>query len=314
MTGTSPLIFHHYDFSNFAEKIRLIFGLKQLEWLSVETPMYLPKPDLTALTGGYRKVPVLQIGADVYCDTAMIAAELERRFPDPSIFPGFTAGLAQAITYWAEKSLLWPTARFATGVIADDLPAKFHADRAAMWGVPMNRERYRSAAARHRLQMLAQVAKVESMLKHSGKRFLLGDEICLADFSVYHPLWFVGQCATELTKEFAPFVKLQGWMERVHSVGHGKRMESSAAIANAIAATSRPTTPLGVDLSGNEEGFSTGERVVVTPMDYGQDKVEGQLHRLTQTTISIRLTGQSSGTKNVVSFPFEGYRLKRMAL
>ena len=29
----------------------------------------MPKPNLTALTGGYRKTPVLQIGADIYCNS-----------------------------------------------------------------------------------------------------------------------------------------------------------------------------------------------------------------------------------------------------
>jgi Glutathione S-transferase, N-terminal domain len=41
----------------------------------------MPKPDLTALTGGYRKTPVLQIGADIYCDSQLIMRELERRYP-----------------------------------------------------------------------------------------------------------------------------------------------------------------------------------------------------------------------------------------
>ena len=80
------LILHHYDRSPFSEKVRLIFGLKRLEWRSVVQPMVLPKPALTPLTGGLRRIPVLQIGADVYCDTNLIAAELDRRFPDPPLF------------------------------------------------------------------------------------------------------------------------------------------------------------------------------------------------------------------------------------
>jgi len=55
----SELILHHYPNSPFAEKIRLILGHKKLPWKSVFIPMIMPKPDLTALTGGYRKTPVL---------------------------------------------------------------------------------------------------------------------------------------------------------------------------------------------------------------------------------------------------------------
>jgi hypothetical protein len=61
----ADLILHHYDEAPFAEKIRLVFGIKGLSWQSVIIPAALPKPDLMPLTGGYRRTPVLQIGADV---------------------------------------------------------------------------------------------------------------------------------------------------------------------------------------------------------------------------------------------------------
>ena len=35
----SEIILHHYDLSPYAEKIRLCFGLKNLEWKSVQAPM-----------------------------------------------------------------------------------------------------------------------------------------------------------------------------------------------------------------------------------------------------------------------------------
>ena len=70
------LILHHYDFSNFSEKVRLVFALKQIGWDSVIIPSYLPKPDYLPLTGGYRRTPALQVGSDIYCDTRLIV-----RFP-----------------------------------------------------------------------------------------------------------------------------------------------------------------------------------------------------------------------------------------
>jgi glutathione S-transferase len=73
------LILHHYDFSNYLEKVRLALGYKKLNWRSVIIPAMNPKPDLIPLTGGYRRTPVLQIGADVYCDTQLILSELDRR-------------------------------------------------------------------------------------------------------------------------------------------------------------------------------------------------------------------------------------------
>ena len=72
-------ILHHFEASPFSEKIRVIFGFKRIAWLSVLIPRILPKPDLMPLTGGYRRTPVMQIGADVFCDTQIIVRELEAR-------------------------------------------------------------------------------------------------------------------------------------------------------------------------------------------------------------------------------------------
>ena len=76
-----PIILHHFDRSPFSEKIRVVFGHKGLSWRSVRIPQIMPKPDLMPLTGGYRRTPVMQIGADVFCDTQIIIREIERRFP-----------------------------------------------------------------------------------------------------------------------------------------------------------------------------------------------------------------------------------------
>ena len=96
-------ILHHFDWSPYAEKVRVLLGIKGLAWASVQIPMVMPKPDLTALSGGYRKTPVLQVGADVYCDTSCIARELELRWPEPTLFPDGNEGLALALATWADR-------------------------------------------------------------------------------------------------------------------------------------------------------------------------------------------------------------------
>ena len=69
----SKIYLHHYPASTFSEKIRALFGYLDLEWHSVETSVIMPRPLLMPLSGGYRRIPVAQIGADVYCDTKIIA-------------------------------------------------------------------------------------------------------------------------------------------------------------------------------------------------------------------------------------------------
>jgi glutathione S-transferase len=107
----TDIILHHYDTSPYAEKVRTGLGLKGLAWASVELPQIMPKPNLTALTGGYRKTPVLQIGADIYCDSQLIMRELERRHPTPSFYPA-GRGAADARSTDSGRAIL-PSGRAA---------------------------------------------------------------------------------------------------------------------------------------------------------------------------------------------------------
>ncbi|MGI4876629.1 MAG: glutathione S-transferase N-terminal domain-containing protein, partial [Janthinobacterium lividum] len=80
------IVLHHYETSPFSELVRLALGLKNAEYWSVIIPPIAPKPLLTPLTGGYRKTPVLQVDADIYCDSAA-AIEVIEALPGPSLFP-----------------------------------------------------------------------------------------------------------------------------------------------------------------------------------------------------------------------------------
>ena len=99
----SELILHHYPQSPFAEKARLLLGFKGLSWRSVLISPVMPKPDLVALTGGYRKTPVLQVGADIYCDTALIAHRLEQEKAGPALFPQGLELVTQGFAAWADS-------------------------------------------------------------------------------------------------------------------------------------------------------------------------------------------------------------------
>ena len=103
----SDLILHHYPISPFSEKVRLVFGLKGLAWKSVIIPSIMPKPDVVALTGGFRKTPFLQIGSDIYCDSALICEVLDAIEPQHHLYPDSSKGLARIIAQWADSTLFW---------------------------------------------------------------------------------------------------------------------------------------------------------------------------------------------------------------
>src|SRR5436305_13000544 len=123
----TDIILHHYDTSRYSEKVRLGFGLKGLAWASVELPQIMPKPNLTALTGGYRNTPVLQIGADIYCESQLIMRELERRYPTPTFYPA-GRGAADVLAWWAEKSTCLPAYTVVFAKQAAVLPEGFLED------------------------------------------------------------------------------------------------------------------------------------------------------------------------------------------
>jgi len=129
----SEIILHNYPQSPVAEKARVALGIKQLSWRSVEIPRIPPKPMLTLLTGGYRRTPVMQIGADIYCDTQCILRELERRHPSPSFFPSGDAGLLWNLSRWTDGALFDLSVKIVLGSVGDALPADFAEDRGRLY-------------------------------------------------------------------------------------------------------------------------------------------------------------------------------------
>ena len=137
----AEIILHHYPQSPVAEKARVALGIKGLAWDSVIIPRVPPKPDLMPLTGGYRRTPVMQIGADIYCDSQCILRELERRHPEPSLIPGQSAGLVWGVSRWTDGPLLDLAVRVVLGAQAEDLPADFAADRGRLYLGPIGTSR-----------------------------------------------------------------------------------------------------------------------------------------------------------------------------
>src|SRR2546422_5582285 len=180
----SDIILHHYWESPYAEKIRLIFGFKRLAWRSVIIPMIMPKPDLTALTGGYRKTPVLQLGAGIYCDTDLITRTIERLQPEPTLFPDGNAALSYMLGSW-QGELFWLAVR-TVGTSAPVFPPGFIEERAIMVEGGLSLERGLRGAAAQREQLRAKLDLLAAALR--ARPVLLGARPCLAYFSISDPV------------------------------------------------------------------------------------------------------------------------------
>jgi glutathione S-transferase len=303
----SDLILHHYDFSNFAEKVRLALGFKGLAWQSVIIPPIAPKPDLVPLTGGYRRTPVLQAGADLFCDTRLILRELERRAPAPTLFAPAQSATADAIAYWAENRLMRPITLYVSGMNLDHLPAGLQADRSVMRGLPPPDEATMRRAARRNAPLVrAQLPAIESMLS-DGRKWIAGAAPCVADLAVYHPLWFFTARTERLAHELSPYPFIAAWMARVRAFGHGAPTpmapERALEIArNAVPLAPQPSTPW-------PEDPPLGADVRIRADDYGRDVVRGELIHAGIDEIAVRRDDPTVGTV-VVHFPRLGYDLR----
>ncbi len=305
------MILHHYPASPFAEKIRAILGFKNLDWQGVTIPSVMPKPDLMPLTGGYRKTPVLQIGADVYCDTALICDVLEHLAPTPSLYNQAPKGLVRSLAQWAD-SLLFPVAMAynfqpagAAHVMASFTPETvqvFAADRQAMRGGGA-RMHFADAMAMYK----SHLRRISSMLE--GQSFLLGNTPCLADFSVYHSLWFTREQVPMLAGILEATPLVSAWADRMAAWGHGQTTTISAEQALQAA---KGATPLAVESEffQDDHGIALGSRVTVAAESFGTEPTAGELVAATRTRYTLRRLDDRVGTVHV-HFPRLGFVMKK---
>ena len=309
----SEIILHHYPASLFAEKARLMLGFKGLSWRSVSVPPIMPKPDLTALTGGYRRTPVLQVGADIYCDTALIARRLEQEKASPAFFPQgqeFTvasfAAWADSVMFMHSVSLVFQpeslAARFAKA--PPEVVKAFVADRAALFNGG-SATRIPAEQAKHQWPTL--MARLELQLERNGD-FLFGSP-SIADFALSHPLWFLKQ--TPVTAPLVDdFPGVAAWLDRVLSFGHGAPTELSPADAIEIAAKATPAA-LPDEVFVDPNGFKPGDQVSIAAVDYGVDPVEGELLFSGLEELILRREDERAGVVHV-HFPRSGFRISKV--
>ncbi len=297
----TEIIFHHYWTSPFSEKVRNVFGMKGVSWRSVEQPSIMPKPHLVPLTGGYRKIPVMQIGADIYCDSQLILREIERRFPGPA---GDANALSAPLGFWADR--VW----FSAGIplifsaLGDTIGEDFKKDREALSGAPFDTGRMKLAVPMMREQFRAHTGFIEEQLAARGD-FLTGAPSVL-DAQAYMNIWFlssfVPQVAEPLLKEFT---RVNAWAARMKAIGYGAHTPMTQEEAIAVAKAATPATEERAD-PHEPNGLKPGRKVNVTPDDYGKDPISGVLVASSMHEVAIRREHPEVG-EVVVHFPRAGF-------
>lgn len=194
------VILYRYDGSPFGAKVESMLALKSLPAAHVNVSPILPRPEIFELLGvGYRRIPVLAIGRDLYCDSSLIASVLERRFPPSAgygtLFPkrkdggSVDTGLVKALAQFYADSALFPTA--VPLLSWDKVPAAFLSDRSKMTGAQINPSTMKALRGRSLSAMRSHMTLVEQQLS-DGRQWLFDTETPgLADLAVFFVLDWV---------------------------------------------------------------------------------------------------------------------------
>lgn len=304
----SQIILHHYPASPVSEKVRIALGIKNLAWRSVEIPRVPPKPDVVPLTGGYRRTPFMQIGADIYCDSLVLLDELQARHPEPTFFPGDSGGLPWAIVQWTDQ-VFGNAIRISLGANAETLPPDFARDRSLLFLGPNGDFNALSADIPHlAAQLRVQFGYIDERLTDE-RDFLLGDKPGLSDATCYYLVWFTRarwQGGPALLSEYPA---LEAWEQRVKAIGHGTPTPMTSAEALDVAREAAPQTPEHAD-PRDPQGLKIGQRVSVIPdRDSGEQPVFGVVRFVDCHRIAILREDWRVGHV-CVHFPRLGYRVR----
>lgn len=292
----SDIFLHHYDTSPFAELIRAAFGLKGLTWQSVIIPTMMPKPDLIALTGGYGRTPVMQIGADIYCDSAAILNALETVAPSPSLYPAPLGAIHRMIAGWAGANQFAAHVGAAMGNVPPGvLQPGFAEDRKKRF-VGFDFDAMPRFAPHLKTQCLAATTWIEATLA-DGRPFIGGDTAGHGDLALYANSWFlkVMPFAADFAEQVIAFPRFAAWYGRVAAMGHGTRIESDAASAIAIAKAAQPLTIK----HSVEPDFTVSQSVLIKTEQSGDDPVAGALLHSGPHGIVIERESEQAGKLNI---------------
>ena len=306
MPESQTPILYHYLASPYSEKLRLALGVAGIQWGSVIVPAQPPRPFLDVFLSGYRRIPVLQIGAHFYCDSALAfdaLAEVSDRLKPA----GHLSRTNELLRRHAEDRIFFAVIAAASPIsvlrlLAQDLGLfglfRFLKDRSDMMKGSTVEKLSQRAAARLVKDFVGQL---NGLLKQD--RFLGGAHAGYLDLCCYHPLWMASVINRETLSALPPLV--QAWMQRIAALGHG-----SSVLVSQRQIYDRVSGDQFQDFVREVSGpFAQNSLVSVRPTDYARDSTEGHLAFMDEHQCVIT-RNLPSGNAVFLHFPIIGFEVR----
>lgn len=291
--------------------------------------MTLPRPELSDLLGiQYRRIPVLAIGNDVYCDTSLIASALERRFPKSdgyrTLFPlrkgggAVDTGMVKALAmYYADRAVF----QLASSCLPyDKFPESFMKDRADFIGVPIDAKALAARQPQIKSHLSSHLTLLEEQLA-DGREWLFDTESpSLADVSL-HFIYLWGMYFRGLKDLYDPqtFPKSIAWISRMTKFFQENSDPNAPAFqkmngidaAKLIGAASFEGYVWFDKVEAERLGIELGQTVSIAPDDTGKNHhTSGRLLGLNREEFVIEVQG-SSGSPSRCHLPRLNFVIKR---
>lgn len=323
-----PVVLYRYDASPFSHKIDNALLLKNIPHEKVNVSSTLPRPEITDYLGiTYRRIPILAIGNDVYCDTSIIVNAIERRFPAingyGTLFPlgkhGKKAdtGLIKAFAKFYGDNTLFPP---ATALIPwNKLSPAFLKDRGALRGAPIDLDALSNNVGISQSVLSTHLSLVEEQLSDS-REWLFDSELpSLADISVHFVLvWaksFDGKGSLFDVKRIPNTLQ---WINRLNEYLNKLKVAQTPPVnldglvaAQKIMSSSHESySVVGFDsIEATRLGLKEGQKVQVTAEDNGRNyHTVGKLVALNREEIVLEV----QGSKGLIRchFPRLGFSIR----
>ena len=320
----SRIILYHYERSVFSHRILWYLKLRELAYSQCIQPAVMPRPDLAALDIGYRRIPIMSIGKDVFCDSRAILKVLEDRFPLGDKTP-FEAGLQYLFQVWTNASGTSSIFANAVGLLPsrhpDNADPVFQADRGKLAGIKWTSEMLDARRPHSMAFMVHAFQMLETTFLSDGRQWVAGgDNPTAADIEAIFPFqWLVTAPVMEgtltnpspgtfITEERFP--KTYAWIHRFkNSVkGAGSRAEETLTGSEAASMILSGGLAESKGVVRDPLGFAEGDRLRVRNAE--QAEINWDTGKLVELTVDGVCIENERGVR--LHFPRMGYAIEKL--